>query len=70
MGSQAGDRRREQGTDTVNLTEVVSQMAPYSLYSALLLTRAHKVQAKSSALSREKSANLGRKKNSLSATWQ
>ena len=34
----------------------VSQMAPHSLYSALLLTRAHRALVKSSAIRREKSA--------------
>jgi hypothetical protein len=35
------------------LSEVVSQIAPHSQFSALLLTRAHRVTVKSNALNRE-----------------
>jgi hypothetical protein len=37
----------------LTLIEALSQMAPYSLYSALLLIRAHRALVKSSALYRE-----------------
>ena len=40
---------------TVNF---LPQMAPYSLYSALLLTRAHRAMVKKSALYREQGAIL------------